>query len=371
MALESVRRAEWIAGIAAVAFLGAACFAVLRPFVAAILWALVITVCTWPAFEQVLRWVGGRRWLASGVLVVSLAVALVVPLTLAGLALSSNLPVLVDWGRQLLDSPPPPPMWLADLPLVGPQLDALWQEVTRPGYDLGAVIEPYAGAITANVLTVARALGEGLAQVGVSLLVVFFLYRDGAMAAAEVRVLTERVAGSRAERLLKEAHGTMTGVLYGIIGTALAQGGLAGLGFWLAGVPFAVVLGVVAAIVSIVPLGVALVMWGGTIWLVADGRYAAAVFLFVWGIVPVGVVDNLVRAVFVGRSSRLPFPLVLMGLIGGAVFAGVIGLFLGPVVLALAYALVREWASEHRDQLARRAGEIAAERTDQTPAPRS
>ncbi|NBC96693.1 MAG: AI-2E family transporter, partial [Deinococcus-Thermus bacterium] len=187
-------------------------------------------------------------------------------------------------------------------------------------------------------------------QLGLSLLIVFFLYRDGDFVAEQVRRLFARVAGSRAERLLREAHGTMIGVLYGIIGTALIQGALAAIGFWIAGMPAPFLLGVLAAIAAPIPWGVGLVVWPAALWLATEGQYGAAAFVFIWGIAPVGVVDNVVRPLFVRRSSRLPFVLVLLGLIGGAIYAGVVGLFLGPVILAVAYALVREWAAEERER---------------------
>ncbi|MFW5680204.1 MAG: AI-2E family transporter [Pseudomonadota bacterium] len=344
----SVRRAEHVAALTAVALLAATSFAILRPFVAAILWAFVIALATWPLFEQVLRWFEGRRTLAAGAMITALTVLLFVPLLLFVLALSRGLPDVLDWAREVIAHPPPPPDWVLSSTILRDSIGSLWLEAVDPNYDLQGVVESYRGKVYATVWGFARGLGEGLLQTAVSLLIVFFLYRDGEVVAREVHALTERIAGSRAERLLKEAHGTVTGVLYGIIGVAIVQGGLTAFGLWLMSVPFPLLLGVVAALVSSIPLGPGLVIWPAAAWLFFEERYAAAVFIFVWGLVPVGLADYLIRTLFVSRSSRLPFVLILLGLIGGALFAGVIGLFLGPVVLAVGFALVREWASEQR-----------------------
>ena len=345
-----VRRAEQIAALTAIALLAAATFAVLRPFVAAILWAFVIALATWPAFDQLLHLLRGRRTLAAALMLVALTLVLVVPLGLAGFGLSRSVPVVVEWGRTLLADPPAPPAWVLETPIVDDTLGAAWQEIAAEDFTLGSTLEPYAGRISRFLLNVATGIGSGLFQLGISLLIAFFLYRDGDFIAAEVRSLFERIAGSRAERLLREAHGTMTGVLYGFLGTAILQGLLTAVGLWLVGMPAPFFLGALAAIASPIPWGVGLVIWPSAIWLVAEGHYAAGIFIAVWGVAPVGIVDNVVRPLFVTRSSKLPFVLVLMGLIGGAMFAGVVGLFLGPVILAVAYALVREWAAEHRER---------------------
>ncbi len=346
-----VQRAEQIAALTALALLGGAAFAVLRPFIAAILWAFVITLAAWPFFDRLLAALGGRRTAAAGLMLVILTAVLVVPLGLAGFGLSRSVPAAVEWARGLMADPPPPPGWLLETPVLDDTVGLAWQQITAKDFDLRARLEPYAGRISSFLLDVATAIGGGLFQLGISLLIAFFLFRDGDFIAEQVRALVERVAGSRAERLLREAHGTMTGVLYGIIGTALLQGLLTALGLWLAGMPAPFLLGILAAVASPIPWGVGLVIWPCAIWLASEAHYAAAIFVFVWGVAPVGIVDNVVRPLFVARSSRLPFVLVLMGLIGGALFAGVVGLFLGPVVLAVGYALVREWATERRERM--------------------
>ncbi len=346
------RRAEQLAALAGIAVLAAATFAVLRPFVVPILWAFVIALASWPAFERALAFTGGRRTLASAVMLAGLTLGLVVPIALAGLGLSRSVPTAVEQARALLTDPPDPPAWVLTTPVLDTTVGSAWQEIASDDFALGASLEPYAGRISTFLLGVATGIGNGLFQLGLSLLIVFFLYRDGDFVAEQVRRLFARVAGSRAERLLREAHGTMIGVLYGIIGTALIQGALTAVGLWAAGMPAPFLLGMLAAVAAPIPWGVGLVIWPSALWLASEGAIAAAVFVFIWGVAPVGIVDNFVRPLFVRRSSRLPFVLVLLGLIGGAIYAGVVGLFLGPVILAVTYALVREWAAEERERRA-------------------
>ncbi len=350
MALD-VKRAEQIAALTALALLAAATFAILRPFLAAILWAFVIALATWPGFERLLALTGQKRTRAAALMLVLLTVVLIGPLALAGFGLTRSVPEAVDWGQALLADPPPPPAWLLTTPILGDTVGMVWAQIALHDFDAGATLEPYVGRISSFLLAVAAGIGSGLFQLAISLLIVFFIYRDGNFIAAEVRSLVRRVAGSRAERLLREAHGTMTGVLYGILGTALAQGALTALGLWLAGMPAPFLLGVLAALCSPLPFGAGFVIWPSALWLAANEQYGAAIFVFVWGIAPVGIVDNFIRPLFVARSSRLPFVLVLLGLAGGAMFAGVVGLFLGPVVLAVVFALLREWSAEERARL--------------------
>jgi len=342
------RRAEQIAAGVALALLGGLTFAVLRPFIVPILWAFVIALATWPVFDRTLAFTGGRRTVAAGLMVAALTAGLVLPLALAAFGLSRSVPAVVEHGRALLADPPAPPFWVMNTPLLATTLGTAWEQAVNDELAIVDRLEPYAGRISRFVLQLATGIGTGLFQLGLSLLIVFFLYRDGKFVAEQASLLVARIAGSRAQRLLREAHGTMIGVLYGILGTAILQGALAALGFWIAGVPAPLLLGALAAIVAPIPWGVGLVIWPAAGWLVSEGEIGAAIFVFVWGIAPVGIVDNLVRPLFVRRSSRLPFVLVVLGLIGGALYAGVVGLFLGPVILAVVYALVREWAAVSR-----------------------
>jgi predicted PurR-regulated permease PerM len=322
------------------------CFVVLRPFLVALLWSLLLTVATWPAFERLKHGLGGRRTIAAALMTLMLALVLLVPFVLAGRGLAENLRTLTQFVVSTLQLPAPaPPGWLGEVPVIGDDAVSAWRSLLDADRTLGAILSPYIGTATRWTLSTAANLGTDLLQLAISVVIAFFLYRDGEAAARRMRTFFDRVAGDRAERLLRVAHGTMTGVIYGILGTALAQGGLAAIGLAIAGVPAALLLGFVTAFLSLIPGGPALVMWPAAFWLFNEGQIGWAVFVFLWGIFPVGTVDNIIKPLFISRGSTLPLILVFLGVIGGALSFGLLGIFIGPVLLAMAYTLLREWTA--------------------------
>jgi predicted PurR-regulated permease PerM len=188
------------------------------------------------------------------------------------------------------------------------------------------------------------ALGTGVLYLTLSVLLLFFLYRDGAALATRLQEVSGRIAGVRAQQLLDLTVSTVRGVVYGILGSLLAQGILAGMGFLVAGVPGAFLLGFLTLFLSLVPGGPALLWLPGSIWLYKQGATGWAIFLVLWGLLVVGTADNVIKPYLIGRGSDLPFTLVLLGVLGGAFAFGVIGIFLGPTLLAVGYTVVRDWA---------------------------
>jgi len=173
----------------------------------------------------------------------------------------------------------------------------------------------------------------------------FFFYRDGDAAALAYTRVLHRIAGSRASRLTAAAGGTIRSVVYGILGTALAQAILAALGLWIAGVPGALLWGMLTFFLSVVPVGPPLVWAGAAVWLLYQGSIGWAVFMVLWGFFAISGIDNIIKPYLISRGSRLPFILTLLGVLGGALAFGFIGVFLGPLLLALGYRLLQEWVS--------------------------
>ena len=171
----------------------------------------------------------------------------------------------------------------------------------------------------------------------------FFFFRDGAYGARRLRVLVDKVAGPRGRHLLDVAERTMIGVVYGILGTALAQGALAAIGLWLAGVPGALFLGLLTTLLSFIPFGPPAVWLPATIYLFSVDRIEWGIFMGLWGFLVVSTVDNIIRPYFISLGSALPLLLVYLGVLGGIVAFGFLGLFIGPTLLAIAYTIVREW----------------------------
>jgi predicted PurR-regulated permease PerM len=346
-ALKSNReRIEQLAGIAVLALLVVGVFAVLRPFFASLLWALILSMATWPLFRWIEKKLGGRPTAAATVMTLLLLVALLGPLALVASSLTQDVGAVSERVKVLREEGmPPPPGWLIRVPVIGDDLTERWQSYADDPSLLGEAIKQYIRPAIQYTLGVGASLGGGLAQMTLSVLIAWFFYRDGLAGARRLGAVVHKLAGERGPHLIELTGATLKGVVYGIVGTAFAQGSLAGIGFWLAGVPGAFLLGVLTAFLSVVPMGPVLLWLPAAAWLFFQvDAIGWAIFLVVWGIVVVGGVENLIKPIFIGRGSQLPLILVFIGILGGAVAFGFLGLFIGPTLLALGYALVREWA---------------------------
>lgn len=338
------RRLESILGIVALSFLAIGCFLVLRPFASSIMWAVILTFSTWPVYVRLERALGGRNSLAALVMTLLLATAFILPLVVLGTSVAGDVRPAFEVIRGLIaNGAPLPPDWVADIPLIGRELHGGWTSIANDAGSLVDLIAPYFSALRDLVLASGLTIGRGLLEVSLSVIVSFFLYRDGEYAAQQLHALGQRVAGDRAQHLLKVAGDTIIGVVYGAIGTALAQGVLAAIGFWIAGVPQALLLGIATFFMSLIPSGPPLVWLPVAVWLFYQGEYAYGVFMLIWGTFVVSGVDNFLKPYLISRGTSLPLLLVFLGVIGGVLAFGFLGIFLGPTLLAVGFALMREW----------------------------
>lgn len=344
MAMDTPRAAR-IIGMAALAGLGAACLLVLRPFVSALLWAVILAFSTWPVFE-VLRDRGRMRpsvaalvMVAAMFLLVGLPIALAAPTSREEVdALRNSIEALLTEGLPGLGR------WLSGLPVVGPWIHGWIGETEFDLLGLAGLLRPYAGTLTQQALAVLLAVLSGLAEFLLAIALAFFFYRDGPAMAARVQALMQRLGGESGSRLMGLAADVTRGVVWGLVGTAVAQGILAGVGLWIAGVPQAVLLGVVTGVISIFPVGAPLVWIPASLWLLTQGQTGWGIFMAAYGILVISSVDNVIRPWAIARGARLPLLLTLMGALGGVLAFGFLGLFLGPVVLAVGYTLLLEFA---------------------------
>jgi predicted PurR-regulated permease PerM len=337
-------RFETMLGLALLLLLAIGCLVVLRPFLSALLWAIILTFSTWPLYQRLLRGVNGRVTLAASLMTLIVAAVLVVPLAVLGLTLAEHVASVFEVLRLLLqEGLPTPPQWVATLPLVGAEIQAYWVSLAHDGSAVVAAIEPYLGEARNWALRSGASLGSAAIELALSVLACFFFYRDGRNAGVQVSTSMKRLAGGRAERLLEVAGTTTKGVVYGIMGTAIAQGALAAIGFAIAGVPGALLLGFVTFIFSLIPGGPPFVWIPATIWLFYTGQPGWGIFLAIWGFFGISGIDNVVRPYLISRESRLPFLLVLLGVIGGVLAFGFVGIFLGPILLAVGFTLLKEW----------------------------
>ncbi len=340
-------RIEVAVSVALLGLLVIGCFIILQPFLAALSWSLILTLTTWPLFAWLEARLGGRRTLAALIMTTLLAVAFVLPFALATPKLAENIGLLAREGRLLLeDGPPGPPAWLESVPVIGLRVQDGWREYAADLDALTDQVAVYVPATTAWLLGMLGAFGAGFLELALSVLATFFFYRDGRAAAHKLKGVVERMAGARGERLMQVAAETIKGVVYGIIGTAFAQGVLIGLGLWLAEVPAPFFLGIVACIVSILPAGAPLIWLPAALWLFYEGEVGWGVFMLLWGALVVGSVDNFLKPYLIGRGSALPLLLVFLGIFGGALAFGFLGIFLGPTILAVGQALLQGWAPD-------------------------
>lgn len=344
---EGDKRLERTIASIVLALLLIGCLVVLWPFVWALLWAVVLCFTAWPIYEHVLSWMKGRKTWAALTMTLGATLILLVPFVLVGATLADNAKDLTIATQQWLQSGPPQvPAWVAKIPLVGGTISNYWQSVAGNGRQLMSDLQRFVEPVFGGVLAVGLMLTRGLVELALSILIAFFLFRDGVVLAERAKIATERIAPGRGPRLLELAGNTVRGVVYGILGTALAQGVMAGIGFLIAGVPGAGMLTLLTFFLSIIPMGPPLVWVPATIWLFSKGSIGWGIFMLIWGI-GVSSVDNIVKPWLISKGSDMPFILIFLGVLGGAIAFGFIGVFLGPTLLAVGYRLIREWAVLH------------------------
>jgi len=341
------------------ALLGA-CAWVLAPFFSALFWAAVLAFASWPLMRLLTRVLDGRENTAAAILTAGWMVLVAVPLVWLGFNLADHIRDATELIKDLQgDGLPDAPQWLVDLPLAGEWLASVWARIDEEGAALLASVQPYLGQVGNWLLARSAQIATGMLELALSLVLVFFFYRDGPRMAAFARSLLQRLIGVRAEHYSELVAGTVQRVVNGVIGTAAAQGLLALIGFYIAGVPGALILGIITFILSLIPMGPPLVWIPATAWLVSQEQYGMAVFLGIWGMFVISGVDNVLKPYLISRGGNLPLVVVLLGVFGGILAFGFMGLFLGPTLLAVAYSLLGDWVGNTQ-----RVAGVAAERQD-------
>lgn len=374
------------------------CFFVLRPFMTALMWAIILAYSLYPLQRLFTRWFRGSRTLAACFVTLTVTILLAGPVVLIGVSIAQDGKDLALATRNwFMGVPDQPPAWVGQVPVVGDELEGYWtgfaedrkrwmdqldEEVKTTPPRPKIVVETGDGLVVqepppppvmgpqdsasggkassshlvillGRFLSSARswlidaglAVGQGVTQVVVSAFLAFFLLRDATELSERLGVAVERLAGDRGRHLIKVAGDTVRGVIYGILGTAIVQALVAGLGFWIAGVPGAVLLSVLTFLVAVIPFGPPLIWVPAALWLFAQQQPGWGVFMLVWGLLGISSVDNFLRPYLISQGSKMPFVLIFCGVIGGAFGFGLVGVFLGPTLLAVAFRLVEEWSS--------------------------
>jgi predicted PurR-regulated permease PerM len=320
---------------------------VLRPFLAAAVWATMIVVATWPLLISLQARLGNRRAPAVAVMTVAMLLLLVLPLWMAIDIISDHFEQLTVTGKQLAENGvPPPPEWVKTLPLVGEKLATSWTQFAASSPTaIASKVTPYAADTGKWVLGQVGGLGGMLIQFLLVVLIAAILYSSGEVGARFMRRFGRRLAGERGENSIILAGQAIRGVALGVGVTAIVQTVLGGIGLAIVGVPFASLLSAVMLMLCIAQIGPMLVLLPAVGWMYWTGDNGWATFLLVWSLV-VGTLDNFLRPMLIKRGADLPLLLIFSGVIGGMLGFGLIGIFVGPVVLAVTYTLMLAWIED-------------------------
>mgnify|MGYP000721054732 CR=1 FL=1 len=376
------------------------CFFVLKPFMTALMWAIILAYALHPLQRIFTRWFRGSRTLAACFVTLTITAVLAGPIVFVGFSIAQDGKDLAQATRNWINAAPDQaPSWVEKVPLVGNDVAVYWakfaedrkrmleqldQEVKSLPPRAKVVIESADPAIAESVpmqakndiaekavvsepkakspnfvaflgqlitwawtwlLSVTLAVGQGVTQLVLSGFLAFFLLKDADILSARLAVAADRLAGERGKHLLKVAGDTVRGVIYGILGTAIVQALVAALGFWIAGLPGAVLLSVLTFFFAVIPLGPPMIWLPASLWLFAQGKPGMGIFMLLWGIFGISGVDNFLRPFLISQGSKMPFVLIFCGVVGGALAFGLVGVFLGPTLLAVSFRLIEEWSS--------------------------
>jgi predicted PurR-regulated permease PerM len=338
-----------------VLFIGAlitVCFWVLRPFLAASLWAVMIVVATWPVMLRVQGGLWNKRGLAVAVMTVTLLLTLIVPLSFAIVTLVVNADPIMNWSKSLSTlTLPPPPAWVEGLPVMGHKLAGRWQQIAlaRPE-ELVPRLAPYVGKFLWWFVAQVGSIGMMLLHFLLTVVLAGLLYAKGEIMVDGLNRFAWRLMGARSAEVICLAGQAIRAVALGVVVTALAQSSLGGIGLAITGVPLAAVLTALMFILGVAQIGPTPVLIPSIVWLYWKGDSVQGTILLVWTVL-VGSVDNFLRPVLIRRGANLPLLLIFAGVLGGLVSFGIIGLFVGPVILGVSYTLLVAWVTEHDPEI--------------------
>jgi len=353
--MEDLVSAPWVRRliiavlIAGILLLG---FRVLEPFIVPLVWAGILAFVSWPAYGRVVRLCGGRATLAALIMTAAVAVAVVAPLAWVAAVLRVELihawhetQAMLAGGLQL-------PPAVARLPWIGERLHDLAARAAQDPRVLGAEVGKVTNQSFDQIAHVIGNIAHNIVKLLLAVLSLFFVYRDGERFAAQLAQVFEQVLGPRVHNYLLAITQTVKAVVYGLVLAAVVQGVLVGLGYWVAGADAPVFLAALTTICGLIPFAAPAVAACVVGWLLLTGSTVAGVALGIWCSIVMGWTDHIARPFLISQQARIPFLVVLFGVLGGLAAFGLVGLFVGPVILAVLLALWREWLIEGRKSAA-------------------
>ncbi len=322
-------------------------FSVLQPFVVPLIWGGILAYVSWPMHLHVLRMVRGRSSVASLITTLIVTIIIVVPLVWLILLLRVEAIAAYAEVQTFLASKPVLPPAIRDLPYIGAQAQEVLNQLAADPTAIRGQAMLLMEQSSVEVSRLIGGVGRNVAKLFFALLSMYFLLRDGSRLMREARAVLEGILGPRVHDYLDAAGSTTQAVVYALMLGALAQGAAAGIGYWIFGVDAPVLMGAVTVMIALIPFGAPMV-WGSlATWMLVKGDVLNGVGLILWGVVLVSWVDNIVRPLVISNATRMPFILVVFGVLGGVLAFGLVGLFIGPVLLAVSLAIWGEWLEEH------------------------
>jgi predicted PurR-regulated permease PerM len=338
--------AERTVGLLAIAIIVLACVWIALPLLGVLVWGALIAITLAPLHRMIASAIGNRpKWTAAMLVLILLAI-LVVPLfflpgsierAISGISKMTN-----NWTELNL---PPPPAWVGDLPLFGPSITEKWTALSSNSQQLLANVKPFIGPAFQWLAAQGASLGLTVLQILISIILAGIFLVSQAGATTAFQRIAHRLAGEPGVNLVRLTVRTVRNVAQGVIGTALIQGALSGIGFAIAGIPLALALGVLAFGTSMLQIGTWLVWIPSAIWLSYQGETGWVVFTAVLGVI-INILDNVIKPLLIGRSADVPLWIIFIGVIGGILTIGLVGIFIGPIIMAAGYTIITTWLSE-------------------------
>ncbi len=346
---ENTKQVERLVLLSIIALLIIGSVVMILPFVRAILWAVVFAVTIWPYFLRLEKALGGRTSLAAVVPTLLLALIFFVPMVYVGYKLASQASVALDYTEELMEKGlGPPPLWLKSIPLVGEKLGGIWQTTGQDTPKLIEMVKPHIKVLLQSIVSAGTGMAQIILVTVLSLILFFLVIKEGHSIRMSLERMAVRLAGEKGRHLLFVAGSTMRSVVFGILIAALIQGIMAIFGLWISGVPNPVLIGAVAGVFALIPIGlIQVVLLPAAGWLIFyKGQIGWGIFLAIWSFTVIGNIDNVIRPMFISRGANVPFLVILLGVLGGLATGGIIGLFVGATLLAVVYTMLKEWLAE-------------------------
>jgi predicted PurR-regulated permease PerM len=344
---ERAKQIETLVSLSIIALLIIGSIVLVFPFLPAILWAVVFTVTTWPFFIRVEKVLGGRTSLAAVALTLLLALIFFLPLVYVGSKLVSQASIAFDYAEGLMEKGlGQPPLWLKGLPLIGERVEGIWQDIGQDTPRLIEMVKPHIKNILSSIISAGASMARLVLLTILSLFFFFFLLKEGRRVRIGLEAMAVRLGGEKGRQLLFVAGATMRSVVFGILGTAILQGIMAIFGLWISGVPNPVFIGAVAGFFALIPIGlIQVVLLPAAGWLIFKGHIGWGIFLAIWSFTVIGNIDNFIRPMLISRGAKIPFLVVLLGVVGGLATGGILGLFVGATLLSVFFTLLKEWVA--------------------------